>query len=80
MDYSSLAMSHSNGVETHNSTNGYTNGHVNGNGNFRSGLKVLIAGAGIGGLTAAIALRQQGHNVEVSSSKKKYGLSIADKF
>lgn len=29
------------------------------------GLKVLIAGAGIGGLVAAIALRQQGHEVEV---------------
>lgn len=28
-------------------------------------LKVLIAGAGIGGLAAAIALRQQGHVVEV---------------
>ncbi|KAB8251155.1 hypothetical protein BDV35DRAFT_399966 [Aspergillus flavus] len=29
------------------------------------GLKVLIVGAGIGGLAAAIALRQQGHKVEV---------------
>ena len=29
------------------------------------GLRVLIIGAGIGGLAAAIALRQQGHRVEV---------------
>ncbi|KAL4914083.1 hypothetical protein BDW62DRAFT_148850 [Aspergillus aurantiobrunneus] len=29
------------------------------------GLRVLIAGAGIGGLSAAIALRQQGHRVEL---------------
>lgn len=28
-------------------------------------LKILIAGAGLGGLAAAIALRRQGHNVEV---------------
>jgi monoamine oxidase len=34
--------------------------------NNDSGLRVLIVGAGIGGLTAAIALRQQGHRVEVS--------------
>lgn len=30
-----------------------------------NGLRVLIVGAGIGGLAAAIALRQQGHEVEV---------------
>ena len=29
------------------------------------GLKVIVAGAGIGGLAAAIALRQQGHHVDV---------------
>ena len=29
------------------------------------GLKILIAGGGIGGLTAAIALRKQGHEVKV---------------
>jgi monoamine oxidase len=30
-------------------------------------LKILIVGAGIGGLTAAIGLRRQGHHVEVSN-------------
>ncbi|KAJ5812632.1 hypothetical protein N7474_008933 [Penicillium riverlandense] len=34
--------------------------------NGQDGLRVLIVGAGIGGLVAAIALRQQGHRVEVS--------------
>lgn len=34
----------------------------------QKGLKILIAGAGIGGLTAAIALRQQGHGVQVCVS------------
>lgn len=34
-------------------------------------LKILIAGAGIGGLTAAVALGQQGHEVTVRIRKRK---------
>jgi len=40
------------------------------NGTASKGLKVLIAGAGIGGLAAAIALRQQGHHVEVHEQSR----------
>lgn len=35
------------------------------NGHHTSGLRILIVGAGIGGLTAAIGLRQQGHEVVI---------------
>ncbi|EKG10778.1 FAD dependent oxidoreductase [Macrophomina phaseolina MS6] len=52
-----------------NSVNGHANGHSNGNGvaahSDARPLHVIIIGAGIGGLTAAIYLRQQGHKVTV---------------
>lgn len=41
----------------------YTNGHSH-------GLRVLVVGAGIGGLAAAIALRQQGHDVTIFESSQ----------
>ena len=43
--------------------NGHTNGLPEDSSN---GLKIIIVGAGIGGLSAAISLRAQGHDVEVS--------------
>lgn len=33
-------------------------------------LNVIIVGGGIGGLTAAIALRRQGHHVQVRSFRR----------
>jgi NADPH-dependent glutamate synthase beta subunit-like oxidoreductase len=35
------------------------------NGNYVGGLRILIVGAGIAGLAAAIGLRAQGHHVQV---------------
>ncbi|KAL6355270.1 hypothetical protein LRP88_10856 [Fusarium phalaenopsidis] len=40
------------------------------NGTAAKPLKVLIAGAGIGGLSAAIALRAAGHDVEIFESSR----------
>ncbi|KAK6387766.1 hypothetical protein LTS17_001035 [Exophiala oligosperma] len=34
------------------------------------GLKIIVVGAGIGGLTAALALRQAGHSVEIFEKSK----------
>ena len=36
------------------------------------GLKVIIVGAGIAGLCAAVALRQAGHEVEVGRCKQLF--------
>lgn len=56
-----------NGVDTP-LANILSNGHVmNGNNTIdTTPLNVVIVGAGIGGLTAAIGLRRNGHNVTVS--------------
>lgn len=53
--------------------------HVNGHDAEPRPLKVLIAGAGIGGLTAALALRQEGHECilfEKSELAQEFGAAI----
>ncbi|KAL1977280.1 hypothetical protein VTN31DRAFT_139 [Thermomyces dupontii] len=42
-----------------------TNGNVTPNGTAKTGIKVVIVGAGFGGLTAAIECHRQGHDVEI---------------
>ena len=63
------------GFATTNGANGYSFGDS-------TGLRVLIAGAGIGGLSAAIALRNQGHDVQVFEQASSirgigYGIHLA---
>ncbi|KAK8217242.1 hypothetical protein M8818_001495 [Zalaria obscura] len=60
-------------------SNGHTNGHANGHSNGTSkvprappsGIKVIVVGAGFGGLTAAIECHRQGHDVEIYESFKE---------
>ena len=68
---------------TNGFTNGLTNGHVvdgSRTGDFntpygfsktKSGIKVIIVGAGFGGLCAAIECHRQGHEVQVFESFKE---------
>ena len=43
-----------------------TNGYIKANDTeAKTPLKILIMGAGIGGLTAAAALRKEGHDIQV---------------
>ena len=57
-------------------TNGCLNGQSNGNTTSSLPLKISVIGAGIGGLTAAIALRKQGHDVRVCLSFPIYNVQI----
>lgn len=47
-------------------SSGLTNGHTNEMACDNQSLNIVIVGAGIGGLCAAIALRNSGHTVHVS--------------
>ncbi|EMC96381.1 hypothetical protein BAUCODRAFT_130994 [Baudoinia panamericana UAMH 10762] len=64
-----------NGELSNGVLNGHVNGHTNGHTNGlvaperpSSGIKVIIVGAGFGGLTAAIECHRQGHTVEMYES------------
>ena len=57
-------------------TNGCLNVQSNGNTTSSLPLKISVIGAGIGGLTAAIALRKQGHDVRVCLSFPIYNVQI----
>ncbi|KAI6087695.1 FAD/NAD(P)-binding domain-containing protein [Hypoxylon rubiginosum] len=47
-------------------TNSHTNGHTNGAAERpKTGIKVIVVGAGFGGLGAAIECHRQGHDVEI---------------
>ncbi|RDW94889.1 FAD binding-containing protein [Coleophoma crateriformis] len=61
-----------NGLNGTDAASKYSNSACGGNGTVQpaSSFKVLVVGAGIGGLTAAIALRQQGHEVLIFEQSK----------
>lgn len=51
--------------------------NVNGlDGHKSKGLSILVVGAGIAGLSAAIGLRKQGHYVQVSRMHQSEGFTL----
>lgn len=60
---------------------GFTQNYTTVNGlEVNSSLKVLVVGAGIGGLAAAIALRHQGHHIEVGVNGEQQNDAYKDRF